>query len=137
MSSDADRQDVDSSSEMVEPRPVEARRSGPLAVRTILYGGLVVAGGALMAVSAKPELASYVPFVPEKEKAAPTCALSKGPSCCAHAAEETAVAAASEGSCCASVSRFAAATCVSESDLATDDEFASITPPAPPLPERL
>ncbi|MFG0335581.1 MAG: hypothetical protein ACF8TS_19660 [Maioricimonas sp. JB049] len=135
MSSDADRQEVDSGSEMVEPRPVTPGRSAPFALRTVMYGGLVVIGGALMAVSAKPELAGYVPFGSEKESAGPTCALSAGPSCCLPSAETAAVTAASKGSCCASVSRFAAATC--ESGLATGDELASVAPPAPPMPERL
>ncbi|MEW4528258.1 hypothetical protein [Maioricimonas sp. JC845] len=142
MSSDENRHEVDPSSEMVEPKPVDARNSGPSAIRTVLYGGLIVAGGALMAVSAKPELASYVSFAAEKE--APTCSLSAGGSCCSQASQAVAaadsacclksaeVSVAAEGSCCSTISRFGAMSHAADAD----DALAAV-PPAPPMPETL
>ena len=133
MTNDESRHQADSGNEfgndMVEPKPVAAEKTGPFALRTILYGGLVVAGGALMAVSARPELAGYMSFA--SEKSAATCPTSAGGSCCASGAEKVAVA-ADKGSCCATVSRFGAMCHAA----ATDDTLAD-APPAPPLPEQL
>lgn len=127
---------AESAMEIVDGDAIPASASGPSLIgrlaRGAMYGVVLIAATALLAVSAVPELANYATFVPEKDGSA--CHASRIGSCTtidqvsfdeSSCASTTAVAAEAAGCCSKSVS--AAEASLVSADKSTPSCCASIS----------